>query len=425
MTRFPKAHSTKPPQADSPEKRGVRRLVVAAFALRALAVPIPLIGFLLSEGQTRHQVRGAGSLLAVATVVAAANAVWAALVRTRTDERFLLKFHFFALDIVLLVFLNLWASSQIPQGSLFHPNADVFWIYNLGTILLWTVLRGSWTGLALTAGGVPLQLAMAQINGPVSLDVTEFASRELWLVVAFIMVRILFWLSSDSLRTADQEGQRAGREAARAQALRDMHDTVLQTLGALARGLQRPDSRSSDTVKWALKVVEDQKTELRALLRAEEEPGAIYDELNRLVIQFGKRTGLQPEFVHYGPVPLISALGQVALLGATSHALKNVELHAHAKRVTVVLSACESRAQVIVRDDGVGFEPNAIRDEAFGIAGSIVARMKDAGGEATIESTPGEGTRIEIWVPTLDCSDETRDIWTRLRARLPRRAERE
>ena len=55
---------------------------------------------------------------------------------------------------------------------------------------------------------------------------------------------------------------------------------------------------------------------------------------------------------------------------------------------------------VTSRDVGSGFDP--------GVGESIVARMSEVGGSATIESLPGAGTRVTLWVPARDITRGTR-----------------
>jgi signal transduction histidine kinase len=53
---------------------------------------------------------------------------------------------------------------------------------------------------------------------------------------------------------------------------------------------------------------------------------------------------------------------------------------------------------VTTRDHGTGFSPDA-RPSGFGIGESIKARLAEVGGTASVESAPGSGTRVTLWVP--------------------------
>ena len=53
---------------------------------------------------------------------------------------------------------------------------------------------------------------------------------------------------------------------------------------------------------------------------------------------------------------------------------------------------------MITRDHGVGFSTGA-RPPGFGISESINARPAEVGDTAIVESSPGNGTRVTLWVP--------------------------
>jgi signal transduction histidine kinase len=54
---------------------------------------------------------------------------------------------------------------------------------------------------------------------------------------------------------------------------------------------------------------------------------------------------------------------------------------------------------VFVRDRGAGFDPSEVGGDRRGLAESIRGRMDRHGGTATVRSTPGEGTEVELTMP--------------------------
>lgn len=103
-------------------------------------------------------------------------------------------------------------------------------------------------------------------------------------------------------------------------------------------------------------------------------------------------------------VELPSAV-QHAMSGAVGEALRNVAEHARVAKATVMVTRIVqpdgAGAQVDVIDQGVGFNPGSANGDRLGVRNSIVARLEDVGGEATIESTPGAGTRVRLrWTPS-------------------------
>jgi signal transduction histidine kinase len=85
-------------------------------------------------------------------------------------------------------------------------------------------------------------------------------------------------------------------------------------------------------------------------------------------------------------------------------ALANVARHARASHVGVRMRRLGGRAVLTVADDGAGFEVPDDLDELgggrhFGVGG-MRERALLAGGDLSVESEPGEGCVLSVWVPT-------------------------
>jgi len=85
-----------------------------------------------------------------------------------------------------------------------------------------------------------------------------------------------------------------------------------------------------------------------------------------------------------------------------SGAVSNAYRHAHAQKVSVEATQSESQLFLRVSDDGVGFDP--VRIEGLVSDGhyffhDITARARQLGGSLNVESAPGSGTRLEVYVP--------------------------
>lgn len=93
------------------------------------------------------------------------------------------------------------------------------------------------------------------------------------------------------------------------------------------------------------------------------------------------------------------------LYSAARELLANVVQHADARHVGVRLSEGAGELVLVVEDDGHGFPPDVL---AARLAGGHVglasqrARIEAAGGTMDLDSSPGQGTRVEIHVPAVD-----------------------
>jgi signal transduction histidine kinase len=56
------------------------------------------------------------------------------------------------------------------------------------------------------------------------------------------------------------------------------------------------------------------------------------------------------------------------------------------------------QVQVSIEDDGHGFDPSNIPDGHYGLVG-INERIKLLGGQLTLCSAPGEGTKLDVAIP--------------------------
>ncbi|KGJ79660.1 hypothetical protein GY21_04335 [Cryobacterium roopkundense] len=95
-----------------------------------------------------------------------------------------------------------------------------------------------------------------------------------------------------------------------------------------------------------------------------------------------------------------------AVVGAVGEALRNSMAaagvgHRHPVIRRVTVRPAGGGIQVLVADDGAGFDPALVPQERLGIAQSIVGRMhRIAGGAAVVRSRPGQGTEVLItWIP--------------------------
>jgi len=122
--------------------------------------------------------------------------------------------------------------------------------------------------------------------------------------------------------------------------------------------------------------------------------------LRRVLDTMRERSGIFPEMKVTGEEKRLSPHLEVGVFRTVQEALTNVEKHAKASTVWVRLDYHPAVVTAVVEDDGEGFEPNADRrgTESFGIMG-MQERVALLGGEFTIKSKPGKGTKVHIKIP--------------------------
>ncbi len=196
--------------------------------------------------------------------------------------------------------------------------------------------------------------------------------------------------------------------AERARLSRELHDGLAQNLwlaklktGRLAAlpGLGLEATALTDELGQAIDAGLSEAREAVAALRMVDEPvGTLRGLLSRSADDFADRFAIRVEFECVSDLPPLPPRAQAEALRIAQEALSNVRRHADATFVRVRAAVEEGRLVVAVGDNGRGFDPDAVGQNAFGLA-SMRERAALIGGELRIESRPQDGTRVSLLVP--------------------------
>jgi signal transduction histidine kinase len=107
-----------------------------------------------------------------------------------------------------------------------------------------------------------------------------------------------------------------------------------------------------------------------------------------------------------GALPPMPAAVHLALYRIAQEALNNAARHAHASQITVHLRGEPDLVEVLVRDDGRGFDPARVADGHLGL-GIMRERAASVGATMTIDSQTGQGTRVAVVWPVLGREDRS------------------
>jgi two-component system sensor histidine kinase UhpB len=193
------------------------------------------------------------------------------------------------------------------------------------------------------------------------------------------------------------------QEAERRAVARELHDDFGQVLTALKLNLQRrerDDSESIALVDGAIARMRDLAQDLRPPLLDEQGLDA---SLRWYVEREATRAGLvfRLALTHLDRRP--PAAVETTCFRVAQEALTNVIRHAQAHVVEVELGPMAGMLQLVVRDDGRGFDVPAARLRAAhgGSQGllSMQERVALAGGNLEIDSAPGRGTSVRARLP--------------------------
>lgn len=213
-------------------------------------------------------------------------------------------------------------------------------------------------------------------------------------------------------RRAENEAQRlSGRiltahEDERRTLARELHDDLTPRLARLAIDAARlqpatagPDSGRGATMHEELSRLSQDVHGLAYRLHPTVlEDLGLGDALRSECDRVGKAHGLSVD-QHIDVLPAgITPAATVCLFRVAQEALRNIVRHAGARSARVSLAPKDGGLQLLVTDDGAGFEPKSGHSAGLGIA-SMRERVREVGGRFGIRSVPGAGTTVQAWVP--------------------------
>ena len=94
---------------------------------------------------------------------------------------------------------------------------------------------------------------------------------------------------------------------------------------------------------------------------------------------------------------------ETACFRVAQEAITNIVRHARAKNVYIVLRKNDADLELMIRDDGIGFDVSAASD-GFGLLG-VRERLQLAGGTLEVDSVPGQGTTLTMVIPVRRVTD--------------------
>jgi signal transduction histidine kinase len=393
------------------------RLVLGVERRRELRARRRALALSRSAGPTPAGPADVGGRRTVAGAVLALAGVVVGLLVLRS----LLGVSFWALVLLGAGGFVLWAqTTELPAEDAAGPASG--WQRMLGRRAGRADGRGLQPDGLLLASGVGLVVlgALVALSSLGALDASRNGIVQLLVAVAAIGVVVApFWRRSARRAQAERSERIRGDE--RAEVAAHLHDSVLQTLALI--------QRRSDDPREVAQLARRQERELRTWLsgRSERPDDELMAALRAAATAVEVEHRVEIEVVTSGEHPLDDRAA--ALLAAAREAMANAARHAcpagddgtgpaavgaaedgdrgaadaassgapdGVVTVSVFAEAEDGRVEVFVRDRGRGFDPDAVPADRRGVSESIVGRMRRAGGRATIHSSPGEGTEVEL-----------------------------
>jgi signal transduction histidine kinase len=222
--------------------------------------------------------------------------------------------------------------------------------------------------------------------------------------------------NEEMLRAISRRQLRA-QEAERGRVALELHDHITQLLcavlvrsQALAERISTrdgPSKREAINLREMLGRTAGEVERISRSLR----PGVL-NELGLVAVlrdttrSFADRTGVSLKLTCVRLARRLPADTELTLYRILQEALRNVEKHSRARRISVELTRRGDIVRLAIHDDGIGFDANRPLANRKGKRGlglvSIRERAAYVGGALNVKSAPGKGTTIRAQIPLID-----------------------
>ena len=202
------------------------------------------------------------------------------------------------------------------------------------------------------------------------------------------------------------QARETGVQQERQRLAREIHDTLAQAFAGIVAQLEASrEGLDPVRVAKALDLAREGLTEARRsvldLAPARLDTGTLAEALRGVTARWAGDRSTSAEIHVSGDAVRLHPEVEATILRVVQESLTNVARHAAASHVDVTLSYLGDEVIVDIRDDGVGFDPNAPRPPAsFGLRG-MRQRAQRLAGQLLVESAVGHGTVVSMRLPAL------------------------
>lgn len=307
-------------------------------------------------------------------------------------------------SLIFLVVLCTWPLAVVV------PSADSPWLYYLISIA--TAMAAIGLPLPLAAGYLvltPTVYALIRLTNAGG-DLTPFrvvldSMYAFILGGAILIITVVLRAAAMAVDRAQSTALEGYAHAVRAHAMEAervrvdaiVHDSVLTTLLYAARADTPEAQRLAVTMatnaighlRDAALVSLDDGTTVRVSAVAQ----ATRDAINEL------EAGFTVTLARLGTSSIPAAAAEAAQSAAIQAAVNSANHAGPGVTRSVRMTAAPGGIQIVVSDDGRGFDPTQVPIERLGVRGSIIDRMSNVGGVAQVDSAPRKGTIVTIRWP--------------------------
>ena len=196
---------------------------------------------------------------------------------------------------------------------------------------------------------------------------------------------------------------------------RDLHDGLGQVMGSINMQTQAAQALLKDgqteaaqaNLERVVQMAQEAHGDIRNFILGLRAPSTVeasfFHSLEEYLRKFREETGVQASLSLPAetPTPVFTPAAEEQVLHVIQEALANVRKHAATQKVEILFSFDARQVQLVISDDGIGFDPRQKPNDGgrhFGI-NMMRERLEMVGGRLEVRSEPGQGTKVLASIP--------------------------
>jgi len=305
----------------------------------------------------------------------------------------------------------------------FATGRDLFFLFFVFVLAAAAYRWGLWETIGTAAGSLTILWSesvalrhglLAALDGflvhhhwpKLGINVSELEPKRLFILSVCLLV--MGWI----LGYLAEQHKLLRAELERASLARELHDGVLNSLLGLEMRLHALADLQEGSTARELRQIQDilleEARKLRELMQRVKpvnvDAKSLRPRLMEIAQRFERDTGIRAKFVCDSSVVDIECSICGVVVRIVQEAFANVRKHSCATEVSIHLDRRDSNWQLTIEDNGVGFPyPGRFSQSKLKASGRgplvIMECVDSIGGELTLESTTGRGSRLEITIP--------------------------
>ncbi len=204
-------------------------------------------------------------------------------------------------------------------------------------------------------------------------------------------------ISETVIRVQEKERTRIGHE---------LHDNVNQILSTvrlfvdmLTPSKKEEKDLKTKSLEYIMLAIEEIRKLSKELVVPQLKGNGLVDSISTLIDDINLSNVINVKFTHDSDIDLLSPGKKVTLFRIVQEQMKNVLKYSHAKLVEIYLQCRDNKAELSIRDNGVGFDPKQTH-RGIGLS-NIYERTRFYDGSVEIQTAPGKGCTVTVSIPFL------------------------